>query len=72
MSDIFKTGDAVSITHEGRTVKGSVLFASGNGVSLALSFEAILGGYVGMMPILMEDGVFRDLVKGQPVHLEKA
>lgn len=70
---IWKTGDRVRITYGQLTVLGTVLLASTNGRSLFLSFEALLGGYVGQMPILMdEDGVFRDLINSQPVRLEQA
>lgn len=51
----FKTGDRVKITCEGRTVDGVILLASENGKSLALSFEAILAGHVGMMPVSRAD-----------------
>jgi len=33
----------------------TVALASSNGRSLILQFEGILGGYVGMMPIVWED-----------------
>lgn len=63
-----KTGDAVRIVYEGRTVRGSVKLASPNGRSLILEFEAILGGFAGMMPALMDDhGIYRDLIFGRHV-----
>jgi len=73
---IWKTGDEVQITMGGRTVVGRVLLASPNGRALALSFEAMLGpegggAYVGMMPVLEEDGVFRDLVTRSEVVLSE-
>jgi hypothetical protein len=68
---VYRTGERVVIAFEGRTVSGEVLFASSNGVSLALSFEAILGGYAGMMPVLWYDGEFRDLIKGEAVGIER-
>jgi hypothetical protein len=58
----WKTGDHVWITCEGTTVRGSIELASGNGASLMLSFEAILAGHVGSMPVLLDDdGVYRTL-----------
>lgn len=59
-----KTGDRVSVTMEGRTVDAVVILASPNGRSLILQFEAILGGYVGMMPVLDDHGTgdFRELM----------
>ena len=49
---IWKTGDKVRVKHEGREVDGEVMLSSGNGRALVLSFEAILGGHVGTMPVL--------------------
>ena len=67
-----KTGDAVSITYDGRTVPGTIKLASPNGRSLMLEFDAMLGGFVGMMPVLADDdGAYRDLVLGRPVVVVK-
>lgn len=67
---IFTTGERVTITYEGRTVVGTVKLASTNGVSLFLEFEALLGGFVGGMPVSRgDDGVFRDIVVGKEVGL---
>ena len=69
----FRTGDAVAIGYEGRTVRGVVKLASPNGRSLMLEFDAMLGGFVGMMPVLLDDaGVYRDLVERQPVDIQPA
>lgn len=69
----FKTGDAVSITCKGRAVPGSILFASSNGKSLMLEFEAIIEGHVGMMPVLRNDGgVYESIMTGVTVELERA
>ena len=51
-----KTGDLVTIECEGRTVDGWIILASKNGASLMLGFEAMLGGHVGMMPVLRDKG----------------
>ena len=71
---VWKTGDAVRITVKEHTVPGKVLLASGNGKSLALQFEAILAGYVGMMPVLYDDeiGAYRALVCGTRVIVQPA
>ena len=67
-----KTGDLVSISYDGRTVAGVVTLASANGRSLVLEFEAVMGGYLGSMPVLMDDaGVYRDLRRREPVELVK-
>lgn len=67
---IWKTGERVRITFAGRTVVGHVVLASPNGRSLFLKFEAILGGHVGGMPALEDDGVFRSLITHEEVKLE--
>ena len=67
-----KTGDAVSITCNGRAVPGSILFASSNGKSLMLEFEAIIEGHVGMMPVLLgDDGRYASIVTGIAVDLKR-
>ena len=68
-----KTGDRVMIRFEGQSVQGKVELASGNGASLMLAFEAVLGGYVGMMPVIREgDGpLYLDLIHGKPVTVER-
>jgi hypothetical protein len=36
-----------------------------------LEFDAMVGRYVGMMPVLADqNGVFRDLIEGEPVQIE--
>lgn len=62
-----KTFDKVVVTLEGRTVEAEVILASADGKSLALGFDAMLGGYVAMMPVQWIDGAYRDLVAGRPV-----
>lgn len=66
------TGDAVEIVYGDHVVRGWVKLASGNGLSLMLEFEAVLGGFVGMMPVLLDDdGVYRDLFRRWPVKLTR-
>lgn len=66
----FRTGDLVQIEFAGRCVDGAVQLASPNGRSLMLVFEAVLGGYVGSMPVLAtDDAHFADLVTGQSVSI---
>ena len=69
-----RKGDAVVITYDGRTVDGEVLLASANGQSLVLGFEALLGGHVGVMPVLWRSDVggYADLMTGQPVGVDAA
>lgn len=69
---VHATGALVRVTYRQRTVDATVLLASGNGKSLMLSFEALLGGYAGMMPVLWDDDAreFRGLVCGERVGVE--
>ena len=64
-----KTGDRVKVTYAGQTVLGSVLLASPNSKSLVLVFDAMLAGYIGMMPVLWNDELTRyeDLITRRPV-----
>jgi len=66
---IWKTGESLRIVFQDSTVEGYVVLASTNGRSLMLGFETILGGYAGMMPVLEEQGVFRDLITRSTVTL---
>ena len=52
----YTKGEAIDVTCEGRTVEGVVIFASPNGLSLMIGFEALFGGHAGMMPVTMRDG----------------
>ena len=68
----FRKGERVWITCEGRRVEGVVLIASSNGKSLALGFEALLAGHVGVMPVLRDhDGTYRSLAGEVEVTIEK-
>lgn len=70
---MLKSGDRVEITYEGRTVDALVFMASPNGLSLFVRFEAMLGGFVGAMPVLGEtsEGPWRDVFYGLPVALKR-
>lgn len=67
---VFRTGDSVKITADGRTVEATVLIASGNSVSLMLAFEAILHGHAGMMPVLWENDEYFTLIGGHTVEVK--
>ncbi len=77
---VWKTGERCRITYDGRTVDGAIKLASTNGKSLMLAFEALLGGYVGMMPVSWvgphvdphwPGPGFYDLLRELPVTLEE-
>jgi hypothetical protein len=68
----WRIGDAVTIECDGIAIPGEVKFASPNGVSLMLGFEAIIDGHVGSMPVLQgEDGSFTSIMTGTPVFLSE-
>ena len=64
-----RTGSHVLIIYEGREIEGHVRIASENQRSLALVFDGMLGGYVGMMPVVDNGDGYRDLVEGKPVEV---
>jgi hypothetical protein len=67
----FRTGDRVRIKCEERTIDGEIVFASGNGKSLMLGFDALLAGHVGMMPVLREDdGRYHSIMSGVEVEIK--
>ena len=70
---VLKTGDRVSLDFEGRTINASVALASENGFSLMLAYEGILGGYVGMMPVLWKGprAGYRDMIGDRRVAIRK-
>lgn len=72
MKTIFKGGDKVTATCGGKTVNAVVVLASSNGISLAIEFEAILAGHVGVMPLLWHggDGGYVSLMGAFPVDLQ--
>lgn len=69
---IYKKGDRVLIEAGSRTVSGTILIASPNGVSLMLQFEAMIGGHVGMMPVMHQaDDCYASIMDGQTVRLKR-
>lgn len=69
-SRIWRTAERCRISYQGRTVDGAIKLASKNGKSLMLEFEALLGGYMGMMPVSWAPGGYLDLIQEKPVTLE--
>lgn len=48
-------GDAVILTIDGREIEGTIILASGNGRSLAIEFDAIVGNWVGGIAVMKHD-----------------
>jgi hypothetical protein len=68
---LLTTGARARVTFAGRTVEATVALASPNGRSLFLTFDAMLGGYVGGMPLLWDGAHFRELGReGRVAQLE--
>jgi len=74
---IFRKGDKVRATCDGRTVTAIVSLASENGRSIIIDWtqtdDHMLTGHVGRMPIFCsyDDNVFRALLDGAVVKLER-
>lgn len=67
---MIKTGDHVTIVYKGRRYAADVQLASTNEASLFLTFEAIIDGHVGMMPVLKgNDGVYRSIVTNCEIEI---
>jgi uncharacterized protein (AIM24 family) len=71
--EIFKKGDIINLTLDDKTVQATVYLASPNGISLFVSFDDYLGGYLGKMPILYNQQInaFTDLIEGRQLILKK-
>lgn len=70
---IWKIGEKVRITYGVRTVIGKVELATKNGLSLYLSFQTILGGHVGGMPVLWrQESGYRAIMSGAPIGISDA
>lgn len=70
----FVRGMFVHVTFDGRTITAMVTLASDNGSSLVIMFDAVLGGYVGMMPLRWSgaDRAFHDLIHDRVAVVTRA
>jgi hypothetical protein len=72
---IWKIGEPCRITCGGRTVDGRIELASPNGISLFITYDAMLdpagqlGGYMGGMPLMWNGTAFQDLAGRGVVEL---
>lgn len=69
--EVFARGDFVIIEAEGKRLGAFVALASANGRSLMLFYDGMIGGFVGAMPVLYDDGAWRAL-NNMPVTLRRA
>jgi len=65
----FQTGELVRITYNGQSVDGEVVMASASGLSLTLTFDEYLGGYMRLMPVLWVNDQYVDLLLAEPVQI---
>jgi hypothetical protein len=63
-------GEAVQATFQGKTVPAEVVLVSKTGLPAALCFDAMLGGYVGCMPLIERDDALYDLFCDELVIIE--
>jgi hypothetical protein len=66
----WRHGERVAIGRDGRAVDGTIELASKNGASLMLRFDGLLGGYLGLMPVVWSGSCYRDLVTGADVVVD--
>lgn len=66
-----REGSRVLITYKGRELEGRVILASENQQSLMMTFDGMLGGYVGSMPVLDNGDGYRDLIENEPVEVRE-
>lgn len=70
----FEDGDEVLLTCDGRTVPAKLIMISKNQVAALLSFEAIVAGHVGAMPVTRHDaklGTYRSIIDGTQITFQK-
>lgn len=72
MTPPLQRGDFISLTTDtGRVVEAMVTMASPNGRSLIVMFDAMIGGWVGMMPCFeAEDGSWT-AIDGMPITITR-
>jgi hypothetical protein len=66
-----KKGDKVMLRVRKGNYEAQVFMASKNGVSLFLAFDGILLGYVEQIPVLWQDGEYRDLFTHTLIEIKK-
>jgi hypothetical protein len=64
-----KRGDFVTLSLGDERMNAMVVMASPNEDSLAVMFDGIFAGYVQLMPLLREDGMYHDLLAGRIIKV---
>jgi hypothetical protein len=65
----WKTGDQVTIVYHEIMISGLVELASPNHKSLVLSFNGIIEGHVGTMPVLWDGSGYRAIIGNHIITL---
>lgn len=65
-----RRGDFVRVTADGRTVRAMVTLASTNGRSIMVMFDARLGGWLGAMPLSLNDDGTWSALDGMPATIQ--
>jgi hypothetical protein len=66
-------GQSIVVIANGRRMPGAIVFASANGRSLAVTFDGIIGGWVGGAALLWrEDARQFETLTGEVVSIEHA
>lgn len=69
-----RCGDDVLIIDKGKTVLGRVEMISTNQVSALISFDGMIGGHAGALPLMRHDralGLYRSIIDGTEVTLRQ-
>jgi hypothetical protein len=67
----FEKLEKVILTVDGEQYLAQIALASPNSVSLMLTFESIVAGHVGMMPLLWERDSYYSIISGIPAEVRK-
>jgi hypothetical protein len=65
-------GEEVLLMLGDQEQQGKVVLATRNGVSLAVEFDGILGGYMNGVCLLWHDGGYHDLIADRIISVRRA
>ena len=70
---IWRKGERIDITYQGRVVTGRVELGSENGLALQIVFQALLGVFAGRMPVIWHESEceYRDIIMGGVVGISE-
>ena len=59
----------MTVTHGGRALDAMVVLASGNGQSIAIMYEGVIAGFIGMAPLIAREDGWWQTLNGARVEL---